>query len=110
MNRYINEFDKECYEGVEPESPFSENLFHKVKEVTSEEEQFAFHSNLGSLTVLDRLTGFGWRDVESGYRAKNGDFWLASGNIDVRKSGCKTVSEAIEYVKSHANTYVPEAV
>ena len=110
MNRYINEHGKECYENVTPESPFSGELFHEVKEVTGEEKHFAFHSNLGSLTVLDRMTGFGWRDIESGYRSKTDDFWLATGNIDIRESGCMTVGEAIDYVKAQANTCVPEGV
>jgi len=108
MEKYINEHNKECFRDVETESNFSENLFHKPEYQEDDGENFAFHSNLGSLTVVDRMTGFGWRDIESGYRAIDGKFWLASGHIDVRFSKCKTVGEAIEYVKQYANTCIPE--
>lgn len=65
-----------------------------------------FDANLGSLTVLDRMTGFGYRDVETGFRDKDGKFWLASGNYDVRHSGSKTLGDAIEWIKRNANTCV----
>ncbi len=38
----------------------------------------------GRITVVDRMTGFGWRDVETGYRCPSGQFWLASGGYDIR--------------------------
>jgi hypothetical protein len=108
MRKYTNEYGKECYDGVEETTPFSEELFHMPEFQAEDGENFAFHTNLGSLTVVDRMTGFGWRDVESGYRAPDGQFWIASGDIDVRFSDCKTVGEAIAYVKRYANTCVPE--
>lgn len=115
MEKYINEHKKECWKGVTEYSEFSKSLFHQVPDSKIEhlidfyepDLQFAFHSDLGSLTVLDRMTGFGWRDIESGYRDEDGKFWLASGNYDVRDSDAKTVGEAIEWVKQRSNTCVP---
>lgn len=77
---------------------------------------------LGSLTVLDRMTGFGWRDTETGFRDwmgtkvyqwKEGEpvriearFWLASGMFDIRdhipEEGIM-YSEAVAIVKANAN-------
>lgn len=101
------------WRGVTPDTPFGASLFHEVESplstYTSEFEaryQFAFHSNLGSITVLNRRTGFGHRDVETGYRDPDGLFWLASGGCDVRSAGCETVGAAIEWVKKNANTCV----
>ena len=117
MEKYINQHDKECWKDAELSSPFSTELFHEVPPSKFEEEnnywgdrdiQFAFHSELGSITVLDRMTGFGWRDIETGYRDKDGKFWLASGNYDVRESGSKTIGEAINCIKSNANTCNPD--
>ncbi len=66
------------------------------------------HTNLGSLTVLDRKTGFIGepRDTETGYRSPDGKFWLASGMYDVRESGVNTIQEAIDWVKERANTCI----
>ena len=90
------------------DSPFSKEMFEEVDNTNwlRGDTQIALHTNLGSLTVLDRLTGFGWRDVETGYRDPNGEFWLASGNQDVTKSTVKTLGEAIEWVKERANTCI----
>lgn len=119
MEKYINDFGKEVWKGVDLDTQFSGSLFHEVEppkyDLENDYERFiqrnyqrAFHSELGSITVLDRMTGFGWRDVETGFRDINGNFWLASGNIDVITSGSKTVGEAIEWIKARANTCVPE--
>ena len=43
----------------------------------------------------------------AGSETLNGDFWLASGMQDVRQSGAKTLGEAIDWVKSRANTCRP---
>lgn len=40
--------------------------------------------NGGVITVVERLTGFGWWDVETGYRSPCGQFWLAAGDQDIR--------------------------
>jgi len=107
MEAYINEYDKPCYKGVTTDSEFNDTLFHKPKWQPDDGENFALHTNLGSLTVCDRMTGSGWRDVESGYRDNEDNFWLASGDQDVRISGCKTIGEAIQWVKDRANTCIP---
>lgn len=62
----------------------------------------------GRLTVLDRLTGYGGgiRDVETGYRDADGKFWLASGGNDIREVGWLSVDQAVEWVKTRANTCV----
>lgn len=103
IEKYINEEGKECYRGVTLDAPFTGNEFHMPKWQPEDGASYAFHTNLGSLTVVDRMTGYGWRDTESGYRDSNGEFWLATGHCDVRSSGCKTVGEAISWVKRLAN-------
>ena len=110
MEKYTNEANKECYKGVNDDSVFTSELFHKPKYQFETDESFALHTNLGSLTVLDRMTGFsgGIRDTESGFRDSDGNFWLASGMYDVRESGSKTIVEAIEWIKGKANTCVPD--
>lgn len=104
MEKYINEHNKECWKDVELESKFDASMFHEVPDQFESDVQFALHTNLGSFTVLDRMTGFGWRDIETGYRDKEGKFWLASGHCDVRLSGSKTIGEAIKWIKNNANT------
>lgn len=107
MEKYINEFSKECWKGVDEASPFSKEPFHQVAMSWADnDKQWAFHSNLGSITVLDRMTGYGFnvRDTETGFRDIKGEFWLASGGVDVRYSGCETVGEAIDWIKGRANT------
>jgi len=109
MEQYINEEGKPVYKGVTAETEFSSDLFHKPEyQVIDGDEIFAFHSEMGSLTVVDRMTGFGWRDIETGYRSPDGKFWLASGGNDVRLAGCTTVGEAIIWVKTRANTCLGE--
>jgi len=112
MEKYINDFGKECYRGVDENTRMSDLEFHLVVEgmeySLSEygDTQHVLHTNLGTLTVLDRRTGFGHRDVETGFRSTDGRFWLASGNYDVMDSGSDTISDAIEWVKEHANNCI----
>jgi hypothetical protein len=80
-------------------------MFHEVP-MYDEDRQWAFHSNLGSITVVDRMTGFGYRDEETGFRDNENYFWLASGHINVLYSNCKTVGEAIEWIKARANNCI----
>lgn len=67
---------------------------------------YAAKGEWGKFTVMDRMTGFGWRDVETGYHDNDGKFWLASGNFDIRQFPNLTVEEAIEKTKKYANTCV----
>lgn len=69
-----------------------------------ENAQYAHHDEWGSITVLDRMTGFGYRDVETGFRDPDGKFWLASGNFSIRGFPELTVTEAIAKIKENANT------
>ena len=68
--------------------------------------QHAHHGEFGSITVLDRMTGYGYRDVETGFRDKSGKFWLASGDFNIRSYPSLTVEEAIEKIKNNANTCI----
>jgi hypothetical protein len=66
-------------------------------------------TDVGRITVLDRLTGFGdgtIRDIETGYRDLNGNFWLVSGDIDIRCKSDISIDEAILYIKENATTFV----
>lgn len=66
--------------------------------------QFAFHCNLGSITVLDRMTGFSFgRDTETGFRDTHGKFWLASGMFDIRRHMPLSFADAVEVIKKNAN-------
>ena len=107
IEKYTNEHGKECYRGVTPDTTFDSLDFHAVDMGSRYDDvQFALHTNLGSITVLDRLTGFGWRDTETGFRDTDGKFWLASGDFDVRFHTVSTVQDAIDMIKSNANTCV----
>jgi len=108
MEKYINDANKECYRGATDSTPFSRDLFHTPKYKFEDDKSLALHTNLGSLTVLNRMTGYGYRDTESGFRDPMGNFWLASGGYDVRESGCKTIVQAIQWVQEKANTCVPD--
>jgi hypothetical protein len=107
--KYVNQWGKECWKGVTCDTPLDAAMFHTiVSNEGSWDEKISqvMHTNLGSITVLDRLTGFGHRDTETGYRDVDGYFWLASGMCDVLQSECKTIGEAIEWVKHNANTCI----
>ena len=107
MEKYINERNKEVFKGVELDSLFDSEMFHLVTSYVFEDNiQHALHTNLGSFTVLDRTTGFGYRDIETGYRDPQGKFWLASGGYDVRGSGAATFKDAIESIKNNANNCI----
>lgn len=101
---------QECFRGATLETTFDPELFHKIEGSDDDDNvQYALHTDIGSLTVLDRMTGFGWRDTETGFRDMDGKFWLASGGVDVTRSGAKTLGEAIEFVKRNANTCNPDS-
>lgn len=55
----------------------------------------------GRLTVLDRETGFGGgiRDVETGFTDLEGNFWLVSGNYDIREFVESDVEDEIKRLK-----------
>lgn len=103
--------NKPHYTEVKGDDLLSKDFFYYPEYQGSIDEledwNVAFHSNLGSLTVVDRMTGFGNRDVESGYRNCDGEFWLASGGYNVMEEfDGEKVSDAIEFVKRNANTCI----
>lgn len=115
MELTTNEHGKPFWIEVQLEDSFSGDLFHNVPhskhaiEIACElngelDNQLAFHSNLGSITVLDRMTGFSFgRDTETGYRDMDGKFWLASGMFNILTKDVKTIGEAISLIKANAN-------
>lgn len=100
--KYINESGKECYKNVTKETKLSDLEFHEVFPRYEEDIEYALHTNVSSFTVLDRVTGFGWRDTETEFTNEYGGYWLATGNCDVGNSGSLTIQEAIDFVESHA--------
>ena len=116
MKLTINEAGKPFWIDVKLEDEFSESLFHEVDmsnpwldEIGKEpDHQLAFHSNLGSITILDRMTGFGHRDTETGYRDTDGKFWLASGQFNMLEQEVATVGEAITLIKENSNNCIGE--
>jgi hypothetical protein len=108
MVKYTNDYGKECWKEATMDSEFSAGMFYEVPDMLDDDQQWALHTDIGSLTVLDRMTGFGYRDIETGYRDMDGKFWLASGGYDVRRSGAETLGAAIEWVKRNANTCCPD--
>ena len=106
---YINKYGKKCYRGVNENTPLRVLEFHEVPDQIDADKQWALHTNLGSLTVLNRMTGFGWRDTESGFRDEKGNFWLASTGYNVMEEFSLmslSIGEAIKWVKENANTCV----
>lgn len=71
----------------------------------NEGSQYAYHADWGSFTVLDRMTGFGCRDVETGFRDPKGNFWCVSGNFSIRSYPDLTISEAIELIKQRSTAH-----
>jgi hypothetical protein len=58
-----------------------------------------------SISVVDRMTGFGHRDIETGVRV-DGAFWLASGDFDIRWFCDLTIEQAVEKIKSESNNCI----
>lgn len=106
---------KSLYSGVTLDTPMSSLIFHQVDMSWNESNdiQLALHTNLGSLTVLDRLTGYysysgRIRDTETGYREPDGTFWLASGGVNLLEElEGKTWIDAVDFVKVRSNTCMP---
>lgn len=99
----------------------SDNLSKLLKDVEwedlshiqSEKDTFEIYrpSKGTKITVVDREMGYQGspRDVETGYRDEDDNFWLASGQFDIRTvaNDSTTVKEAIQMIKDNANTCVP---
>jgi hypothetical protein len=89
---------------AQTEMKIKDLVFKEIIMSSSDDFQWAHHGKFGSITVLDRMTGFGWRDIETGFRDPAGKFWLASGGFCIRAFPDLTVSEAIAKIKENANT------
>lgn len=117
MELTINERGKRFWVGATTETEFNDSLFHEVDmsnpwldEIGKEpDRQLAFHSDIGSITILDRMTGFSFgRDIETGYRDPDGKFWLASGQFNILAKNVSTIGEVIELIKASANNCIGE--
>ena len=62
--------------------------------------------NGGYISVLDRMAGDGYRDIETGYRCPSGKFWLASGGYDIRRElhSLNSDEEMAQWIIDRANT------
>ena len=110
MEKFINEHYNEVWRGVTEYSKFDASMFHEVEMLKDpfvspyeQDRQWALHTNLGSVTVINRMTGFGYMDTETGYRNTEGKFWLATGNFDIREFSPSTIGEAILLIKQYSN-------
>lgn len=98
------------WNGIKEDTEFDSKYFLEVDMGlnTTDTQQACHTCALGSITVLDRLTGYeGYvRDVETGYRDLHGEFWLASCNFNILDENCETFGEAIALIKERANNCV----
>ena len=80
--------------------------FKKEIRMDGEDIYYFVYTDFGRISVLDRLTGFGWRDIETGFTDNDDKFWLASGDFDIRRNSEMEIPEAIELIKKSANTCI----
>lgn len=107
--KLISEHGKAHWEGVTGSTLITEEHFQPVESPYPEDnQQVAFHSDLGSLTVLRRRAGFGLWDTETGFRDSQGNFWLTSGGMDVRSIAPANFATMVDWVKANAETYAPK--
>ena len=87
----------------------------KIKELTFKETKINDENTIYSVfvgnqrfTVLDRMTGFGWRGIETGYcdnylaPLETPNMWIATG-FDIRNYPDATLEEAVQLIKKNAN-------
>lgn len=109
MFRYINRRGKEVWSHTLGSDLLTPSMFYEVDMSWSDsDKQWAFHTKQFSITVVDRMTGYGngQRDIETGFRDKFRQFWLASGGFDIREYLPMTINDAIAAIKRNANTCV----
>ena len=84
------------------------DLIFKPSELNNSDNylEYCYLNDFERITVLDRLTGYsgGIRDIETGYKDKDGKFWLASGGFDIRDYPELTIRGAINKIKINSNT------
>lgn len=85
-----------------------ELTFNETTRLGGEDILYSSKIGQGVITVLDRMTGFGYRDIETGFKDNHGKFWLASCGFDIRKQPELTIDGAIKLIKERANTCTGE--
>lgn len=101
MQEQLHESGQKYFTGANLDTPFDPAQFQVVP-CPNGNTQWALRTDIGRLSVMDRMTGFGYRDFETGFMDTSGTFWLAQGQLDVRRSGVATLGEAIAWVKERA--------
>ena len=94
---------------IDLDKPLSEYEFKEEPAGDGQDTIFRLKLNcIGQITVLDRMTGYGGglRDIETGFIDNDGEFWLASGNFDIRNNPDININEAITIIKRNANTCI----
>lgn len=92
------------------------NVSNQFKHYEDDEYQVAHHAEDFSITVLHRRTGSsmfssspdGIFDTETGFRDKEGNFWLVTGGFDIREFPEMEIQEAIAHIKYNA-TYASKS-
>lgn len=80
------------------------------KETKMTDEDILYSAFVGNqrFTVLNRMSGFGWRDIETGYcdnylaPLESPNMWIATG-FDIRNYPDATLEEAVQLIKNNAN-------
>ncbi|MDA5482155.1 hypothetical protein PGS49_16030 [Yersinia intermedia] len=79
---------------------------------------FIFNAgHYGRITILNRMTGYGYRDTETGFcewssphRFTHRDFWLASNGFDIRETinfnDEMLWDSIVRFIKLNANTVI----
>ena len=76
---------------------------HQTRLAIEEDILLAAKTDIGRISVLDRMTGYGYRDIETGFTDADGKFWLASGQFDIREYPELPIEDAIALIKQRAN-------
>lgn len=79
------------------------DLKFKIENRCEDDILYIAHTELGRFTILDRITGYGYRDIETGYKDENDLFWLVSGNFDIREFPDLKLDDAIYEIKMNSN-------
>lgn len=79
--------------------------FKRHKQI-DDDTLFSCKAAWGRITVLNRMTGFGYRDTETSYTDPEDHFWLASGDFDIRRFPELTIEEGIDKIKKYSNTCI----
>jgi len=68
---------------------------------------FVCFTDLGKITVLDKEAGLiiEGKEIETSYKDKQDNFWLAPPPFDIRDFPELTIAEAVEKIKTRANAW-----